>query len=192
MSWRIIEEGHVLSISLGQIKAAFRIHHDHDDDLLRHLTYVAKQYIETYTQTILGDVRLELILDRWENSKQQISRLSQISEIPALWVSLPMGPLRTLESVSVRNVAGTWIDLPVERFIVAGHRLGIKGDWPQIDSGIQSIRLVGRGGLSPIPALIEGIWMNLIRCLYDSDTPDISVVQGALAPLNSMKTKTLI
>lgn len=41
MTWRIIEEGETPSLSLGRLKAAFRIHHDHDDDLLRHLTCVA-------------------------------------------------------------------------------------------------------------------------------------------------------
>jgi uncharacterized phiE125 gp8 family phage protein len=171
MTWRIIEEGEIPSLPLGRIKAAFRIHHDHDhdddDDLLRHLTLVAKQYIETYTQSILGDVRLELTLDLWEKSKQHVSRLSHISKVPALWVQLPIGPVRSLESVSVRDAAGTWTELPLERFIVAEHRLGIKADWPPITSGIHSIRIVGRGGLTPVSALIEGIWMNLVRCLYD-------------------------
>lgn len=192
MTWRIIEEGEIPSVSLGRIKADLRIHHHHDDGLLRHLTHVAKQYIETYTQTILGNVRLELILDQWEKSKQHVSKLSHIYEAPALWISLPIGPVRSLESVSIRNPAGKWIDLSPERFIVAGHRLGIKSDWPSIDSGIQSIRIVGRGGLTPVPALIEGIWMNLIRCLYDSDTPDMSAVHSALAPLNAMKVKILL
>ncbi len=192
MTWRIIEEGEIPSLPLGRIKAAFRIHHDHDDDLLRHLTLVAKQYIETYTQSILGEVRLELTLDRWEKSKQHVSRLSHISKVPALWVQLPIGPVRSLESVSVRDAAGTWTELPLERFIVTEHRLGIKADWPPITSGIHSIRIVGRGGLTPVSALIEGIWMNLVRCLYDSDTPDMSVVHGALAPLKAMKIKTLL
>jgi hypothetical protein len=192
MTWRIIEEGEIPSLPLGRLKAAFRIHHDHDDDLLRHLTQIAKQYIETYTQSILGDVRLELTLNKLEKSPQSISGISRGGDSPALWIPLPIGPLRTLESVSVRNAAGSWTDLPADRFVVAGHRLGVYADWPPITSGIRSIRIVGRGGVTPVSALIEGIWMNLIRCLYDSDTPDMSIVQGALAPLKAMKVKTMV
>lgn len=151
-----------------------------------------KQYIETYTQSILGDVRLELTLDQWVKSKHRLSRLSQASEGVALWIQLPIGPVRSLESVSICTASGTWTTLPLERFSVVGHRLGIKADWPPIASEIQSIRIIARGGITPIPALIEGIWMNLIRCLYDSDTPDMSVVHGALAPLKAMKVKTLL
>lgn len=192
MTWRIIEEGEIPSLPLGRIKAAFRIHHDHDDDLLRHLTLVAKQYIETYTQSILGNVRLELTLDRWNKSSLSVSNVSLGKDSAAVWLPLPIGPLRSLESVSFRNVSGEWADLPLAHFIVRGHRLGIRAEWPTITSGIHSIRIVGRGGLSPTPTLIEGIWLNLIRCLYDSDTPDMAVVQHALAPLNAMKVKTLV
>jgi hypothetical protein len=100
--------------------------------------------------------------------------------------------VRSLESVSLRHRSGEWSEVSPERFIVADHRLGIRADWPPIASGIQSIRIIGRGGLSPIPALVEGVWLNLVRCLYDSDTPDMSVVHDALAPLKPMKVKTLV
>jgi hypothetical protein len=190
MSWRIIEEGEIPSLPLGRLKAAFRIHHDHDDDLLRHLTHIAKQYIETYTQSILGDVRLELTLNRFETLRPLSSAISREASI--LWIPLPMGPLRTLESVSVRDASGTWTDVPTDRFCVSDHRLGIRhGSFP-ISNGFHSMRIIGRGGLTPIPVLIEGIWQNLVRCLYDSDTPDMSVVHAALAPLKALKAKTLV
>lgn len=192
MAWHILEEGETPSLPLGRIKNAFRIHHDHDDDLLRHLTTVAKQYIETYTQNILGDVRLELTLDRWEKTKQPWSGLTAYSVVAAIWISLPTGPLRSLESVSIRNRSGEWTEVPLEHFIIAGHRLGIRADWPSIGSGIHSIRIIGRGGLTPIPALIEGIWLNLVRCLYDSDTPDMTLVYAALAPLKTIRQKGFI
>jgi uncharacterized phiE125 gp8 family phage protein len=191
MTWRIIEEGEIPSLPLGRLKAAFRIHHDHDDDLLRHLTHIAKQYIETYTQSILGDVRLELTLNQFTRSQPSASGVLRGVDSPVLWIPLPIGPLRTLESVSVRDACGTWIDLPTDRFSVSGHRLGVRHDGLPISNGIHSIRIIGRGGLTPIPALIESIWQNLVRCLYDSDTPDMSVVQAALAPLKVMKVKTL-
>jgi hypothetical protein len=189
MAWRIIGEGEIPSLPLGRLKNAFRIQHDHDDDLLRHLSQVAKQYIETYTHNILGDVRLELTLDRWEKTKQPWSGLTVHSEAPAIWIPLPIGPMRTLESVSIRNQSGDWTDVPLEHFITAGHRLGIRADWPPIASGIQSIRITGRGGLTPISQLIEGVWLNLVRCLYDSDIPDMAIVYAALAPLQHFKPK---
>jgi uncharacterized phiE125 gp8 family phage protein len=192
MAWRIIEEGVIPSLPLGRVKAALRIHHDVDDELLRHLIHVARQYIETYTSQVLGDVKLELIIDRWERSKQPWSGLTPDSGPPVVWIPLPTGPLRTLESVSLRHRSGEWTDLPLERFIVGGHRLGIRADWPPITSGIHSIRIIGRGGLTPVPEMVEGIWLNLVSKLYENDTPDMFIVQSTLKPLSALKVRTLI
>ncbi|MBM3428895.1 MAG: hypothetical protein FJX95_08955 [Bacteroidetes bacterium] len=192
MAWRIIEEGVIPSLPLGRVKAALRIHHDVDDELLRHLIHVARQYIETYTSQVLGDVKLELIIDRWERSKQPWSGLTPDSGLPVVWIPLPTGPLRTLESISLRHRSGEWTDLPLERFIVGGHRLGIRPDWPPITSGIHSICIIGRGGLTPVPEMVEGTWLRLVSTLYESDAPDMSVVQSALKPLSALKVRTLI
>lgn len=192
MAWHILEEGEIPSLPLGYIKNAFRVQHDYDDDLLRHLTLVAKQYIEAYTHNILGDVRLEITLDRWEKTKQPWTGLTVHSTAPAIWMPLPTGPMRTLESVSIRNQWGVWTDVPLERFIIAGHRLGIRADWSPITSGIHSIRLTGRGGLTPVPRMIESIWLNVIRCLYDSDTPNMTAVYSALAPLMHLRPKGFV
>ncbi len=192
MTWRIIEEGEIPSLPLGRLKTAFRIQHDHDDDLFRHLTQVAKQYIETYTHTILGDVRLELTLDRWERSKQSWTGVSQQHQAPGLWIPLPVGPMRTLESVSIRSRSGDWTDIPTEHFFISGHRLGIRTHLPHGSSDIHSIQIIGRGGLTPVSSLIEGIWLNLVRCLYDSDTPDMAIVYAALAPLKHLQPLRLI
>jgi uncharacterized phiE125 gp8 family phage protein len=191
MAWRILEEGEIPSLPLGQIKTALRIQHDIDDDLLRHLIQVARQYIETYTQHILGNVKLELTIDRWERSKHSWSGLTHESNLPVVWIPLPIGPLRTLESVSIRDRFGTWQAMSTEHFIIGGHRLGLRVDSP-ITSGIHSIRIIGQGGLNPIPSLIEGVWLNLVQCLYENDTTDINVIQRALKPLSTLKPKTLI
>lgn len=192
MAWRVIEEGVIPSFPLGRVKAALRIHHNIDDELLRHLIHVARQYIETYTSQVLGDVKLELIIDRWERSKHPWSGLTQEKGLPVVWIPLPIGPLRTLESVSLRYRSGEWTDLSQERFIVDGHRLGVRADLPLIRAGIHSIRIIGRGGLIPVPEIVEGIWLNLVSKLYESDTPDIAIVQSTLKPLSALKVRTLI
>lgn len=192
MGWRVIEEGEIPSLPLGRLKNAFRIQHDFDDELLRHLMQVARQYIENYTQQILGDVRIEITIDRWERSKHPWKGLTGDSNVPVIWIPLPVGPLRTLETVSIRNHDGSWVDVPPAQFIIEGHRLGVRADWPIIPTGIHSILLVGRGGVTRISALVEGVWMNLIRCLYESEVPDISIIQDALKPLNILRSRTLV
>lgn len=192
MAWQVIEEGVIPSLPLGRVKAALRIQHDIDDELLRHLTHVARQYIETYTSQLLGDVKLELMIDGWERSKHPWSGLTHENCPPVVWIPLPAGPLRTLESVSLRNRSGEWLELSPEHFIVDRHRLGVRADWPLIVKGIHSIRIIGRGGMTPIPALVEGIWLNLVSILYESDMPDVSLVQSALKPLSVLKVHTLV
>lgn len=191
MGWRIIEEGEVPSLSLGRIKSAFRIEHDLDDELLRHLIQVARQYIENYTYQLLGDFRVEVTLDRWEKSKHPWSGLTGNPNVPLVWIPLPVGPFRTLESVSIRQTNGEWIDIPAHQFVIQGHRLGVRADWPAVPFKMHSIVLVGRCGLTPIPAFLEGVWMNVVRSLYESDQPDMKVVQEALKPLSVLKFKAV-
>jgi uncharacterized phiE125 gp8 family phage protein len=166
MSWRVIEEGDSPSLPLGLLKSALRIHHDADDLLLRHLTQVAKQYIETYTQSLLGNVRLEIIVD-----------------LPSTDIlTLPIGPLRTIESVSIRKNRREWIDVCLEQVKLLGHRVRIL---TKLDA--DQICIIGLGGINPIPSIIEGIWLNLVRILYESETPDMSAVKALLKPLASIK-----
>lgn len=111
---------------------------------------------------------------------------------PIIWIPLPIGPLRTLESVSVRANSGEWTDIPLERFILDTNRLGVKGGWPEIAFGIHSVRIVGQGGFTPLTSLIEGVWMNVVRCLYDSDLPDMTLVHDMIKPLKSLMFRALI
>lgn len=170
MSWRVIEEGDAPSLPLGLLKSALRIHHDVDDPLLRHLTQVAKQYIETYTQTVLGNVRLEIIIDK-PNSKM---------------IPLPAGPIRYIESVSVRKSHKEWTDVSLENVKLLGRRVQITST-----TEVDQIRIIGSGGISPIPPLIEGTWLNLVKVLYESETPDMSIIQKLLKPLSCFKIKGL-
>lgn len=171
MSWRVIEEGDAPSLPLGLLKSALRIHHDMDDPLLRHLTHVAKQYIETYTQMVLGNVRLEIIIDRPNPNM----------------IPLPVGPIRYIESVSVRKSRKEWTDVSLDNVTLLGQRI-------QITSTIEvdQIRIIGSGGINPIPPLIEGTWLNLVKVLYESETPDMSVVKALLKPLVSIKKCALV
>lgn len=171
MTWRIIEEGEIPSLPLGLIKSALRIHHDADDPLLRHLTLVAKQYIETYTQMILGSVRLEITLD-----------------YPVMdWITLPIGPFRALESVNVRKLNGKLLALPLAIVRLSGHQLKICSDIKA-----DQIQIIGSGGINSIPPLVEGTWLNLVKTLYESETPDMSIVHAALRPISNLRVKTLV
>lgn len=170
MSWRVIEEGVAPSLPLGLLKSALRIHHDVDDPLLRHLTQVAKQYIETYTQTVLGNVRLEIIID----------------EPFAEMIPLPAGPLRYIESVSIRKSHKEWTDVSLENVKLLGQRIQITST-----TEVDQLRIIGRGGISPVPPLIEGTWLNLVKVLYESETPDMSIIQQLIKPLSCFKIKRL-
>lgn len=192
MPWRVIEEGVVPSLPLGRVKAALRIHHDADDSMLRHFIQVARQTIEQFTQKVLGDVRLEITLDRWEPSKHPWSGLTQDKSAPTTWITLPVGPLHALETISVRRGAGEWQDLSPHRFIVEDCRLGVCGEMHGLIQDQHTLRIVGRGGINPLPPIIDGVWMSLVRLLYDSDTPEVRLVRGALAPLNFLRTRRLM
>lgn len=170
MSWRVIEEGDAPSLPLGLLKSALRIHHDVDDPLLRHLTQVAKQYIETYTQTVLGNVRLEIIIDKPS----------------AEMIPLPVGPLRYIESVSIRKSHKEWTDISLKNVKLLGRRVHITST-----TEVDQIRIIGSGGISPIPPLIEGIWLNLVKVLYESETPDMSIIHQLLNPISCLKSQRL-
>jgi uncharacterized phiE125 gp8 family phage protein len=170
MSWRVLEEGDTPSLPLGLLKSALRIHHDADDQLLRHLTHVAKQYIETYAQTLLGDARLEMIINRPFGTS----------------IALPTGPLRTVESVSYRRLRGEWTTVPLKDVQLFGHHINVTRHLVA-----DQVRIIGRGGISPIPPLIEGIWLNVVKVLYESDTPDLSIITSLLRPLANIKHRRL-
>ncbi len=189
MNWRIIEEGEIPSLPLGRIKAAFRIEHEADDELLRHFVQVAKQYMETYTQMILGNVRLEVTLDNLPKKETQRGLCEQVSA-PLTWIRMPVGPVHLLELVSFRTTSGEWKDMPATVFQLKQYFVGVPTQL--LIENVHSIRLTGRAGVSPISSLIQGVWLNLVCCLYDSEVVDMTKVRAVLRPLQVLKPATLI
>lgn len=186
MAWRVLDEAALPSLPLGRVKGALRIDHDMDDDLLRHLTQVARQYMETYSRHLLGNLRLEINLDIPAISRTPISS-------PWVWVPLSVGPLHTLESVALRMADGTWKQLPVRAFQADRHRLGIAIEqWMHIIEHGTELQCIGWGGVSTLSPLWDGTWLQLISLLYTSDSPDMCRVQAALKPLASLIPRRLV
>lgn len=175
MSWRIVREGDTPSLTLGNLKQRLRVEHDLDDGMLRHLINVARQYIETYTRKLLGEKTLEITLDRGVFNRM-IGRENE-------WIPLPVGPLHTLQQISIRKQNDEWVDIPMSAAEVSpkGIRF-LTRKLPIRLNAIHSMCIVGMGGVALNP-LLETIWFNLVQHMYESTEVNLTVVKHTLQPL---------
>lgn len=178
MSWRIVKEGALPSLSLGTLKHYLRVEHDLDDGLLRHLINVAREYIETYTRKLLGEKTLEITLNK---HSVEIGK----------WMSLPIGPLNTLEHVSVRKRDGDWVDIPLPACEVGSRGVRIIDPTYSEYTDLHSMCVVGKGGVGLTP-LIESVWLTLVQQMYVATEVDLNLIKHTLHPLCVNEPLTLI
>lgn len=163
-------------VSLAELKTFARITSDVDNALVTSLGIAAREFVETATGRQLMTATLELVLPHF----------------PADALSLPRGPVQSIESVKVIDRDDT------ERTLVLGTDYRIDLDtfpanvapvrrWPSIGLRSNAVRVryvAGYGDAQAVPASLKTVICALASWWYEQREPGVIGVSTAEAPFH--------
>ena len=173
-------------LSLEEVKEHLRIDSSAEDALLQMYIEAARKVCEHNTARALITQTWETTFDRFpgpvlepsglDGELLTLSRTATRTLREGLAITLPKGPIQSIEAIRYRNESGDWQTMDQDAYI-RDHVAGVDriypgpAGWPEVDglAGAVCIRyLVGFGGRWATPAALR-VWMLLrIGTMYEN------------------------
>jgi hypothetical protein len=185
-------------VSIEEAKAHLRIDHADEDNLITALVEAATATIDGrdgWLGRAIGVQTWDLSLDcGWWRGQGSVSG-------PHWWwggygtgwgIRLPLPPLRSVDTITYRNAAGTEQTLAPESYVVSGVGSGQRGrvtlasgvEWPDVQAGPEALTIRFTAGYEEVPAPIKAaILLNTARLYEQRENPNSDLGGAAMALL---------